>query len=525
MKKFLNTFTGLFLSVLTLLLFVHPLLAADDPVLSEIKTLLESYYVDDLNWDSFQAESPEALIAELGDPHSQYLKAEEMEEFIGAIEGEYAGIGVYLSSHILPEGVEISGLIPASPAEEAGMEIGDIIVRVDRKSLAGLSLDTVLEILLGPTGTQVEIEVKRGEIHRQMVLKRQDIKVPLLSCTKLDFHIAYINVDSFGDTAYRELLQVIADCRQAGVNKWIIDLQGNPGGYIDRAVDIAGIFVGSEIVTVLAERAGINGYQAQDLDMRVYDPVLVLIDENSASASEILAGALKDYHQGVLLGHSTYGKGTAQSIFPLANGDYLKLTTARFYSPLGFPIDGVGVEPDLPLSSPNILKAAELLLSDPPDGGAGSFELLAQGHQFLIDLNLARSPEYWGVWGEIAEALQYLPAYRAQGEEDYCLLTSTQLKHKGSWYYPQAQDLGRVEYDDNSREIWLYLSPADSWALNNDSIKLCPMSTGVQISCQVIRRGNLIRIQPEEELLPGEYWLMIKGLKSDTYLAQIGVQQ
>jgi carboxyl-terminal processing protease len=251
--------------------------------------------------------------------------------------------------------------------------------------------------------------------------------------------------------------------------------------------------------------------------------LLILLDENSASAAEILAAAIKDYHQGVLLGQCSYGKGTAQSIFPLSNGDYLKLTTARFYSPLGYTINGIGVEPDLPLKSLDMIKAALLLLSDPPDGGAGSVELLANGHIFIIDLALARSSEYWEVWGEVKGLLQYLPAYKAPGEADYSLFNSQQFQNQAGWYYPQARELGALDNYDNKQELLLYISP--SWELDQEQLQLRHAASGVEQPFRVIQEGNFIRIQPEEELLPGEYWLILEGLVEDTYLARIGIEQ
>lgn len=521
MKKIFNLPSGMLLSVLILLLFSHPLLAADDSVLDEIKTLIENYYVDELDLDSLNVSSPGDLISELGDPHSQYLSAEEMDEFIGSIEGQYAGIGVYLNGSLLAEGIEISGIIPDSPAEQAGIKTGDIIVRVDRESLKGLGLGTVQQMLLGPAGSKVEVEVKRGEKHHELILQRELIQIPQVSCTRLDFNTAYIDIASFSETACQDLLHMIAACRREGTDKWIIDLRGNPGGYIDAAVDIAGIFVGTQIVTVLEEREDVSRYHAQQLDTQVSDPVILLIDENSASASEIMAAALKDHHQGVLLGSTTYGKGTAQSIFPLSNGDYLKLTTARFYSPLGFSINGIGVEPDLPLQSSDLVKAAELLLSDPPDGGKGSFELLANGHEFVVDLSLARSQKYWEVWGDINSALRFLPAYKAQTEEDYSLLSSQQ--NKADWYYPRAIDLGNLDNYHNPRDLILYISSASD--LDNQQLELRHAASGAQLPFKMLEEGNFLMIQPEEEMLPGEYWLILRGMEGDTYLARIGVQQ
>ena len=172
-------------------------------------------------------------------------------------------------------------------------------------------------------------------------------------------------------------------------------------------------------------------------------------------------GGYKDYHQ-ILLGQCSYGKGTAQSIFPFLMEIILN-SLPPFYSPLGYTINGIGVEPDLPLKSLDMIKAALLLLSDPPDGGAGSVELLANGHIFIIALALARSSEYWEVWGEVKGLLQYLPAYKAPGEADYSLSTSQQFQNQAGWYYPQASRAGSLDNYDNKQELLLYISP--SWEL------------------------------------------------------------
>ncbi len=522
MTKYLRLKLGLLLAVLGLLIFPHFLLAADDPVFDYVKAMVETFYVDPVDVDSLNAHSSRDLIAKLGDPYSAYFTAAEFEEFMGSIEGQYAGIGVYLNDHMLPEGIEISGIIEGSPAEKAGLKAGDVIVSVDRKSIGGLALDSVCQMLLGPAGSQVQMEVKTGQVSKSITLVRQIINVPVVSSTLLDFNVAYIDIDSFSEQVDDDLARAIQSCREAGADKWIIDLQGNPGGYINSAVEMAGIFIGPEVVTVLKERNAIIPYYPDFAELSVNDPIIILIDENSASASEILAAALKDYRKAILVGATTYGKGTVQELYPLSNGDWLKLTTARFYSPAGSEINSVGVTPDLFFDSNNIIRAAELLLSDPEDGGEGAFELLENGHGFLIDLSLARSLPYWEAWGEIIDHLNYLPAYREVGGERYNLLTTAQVQDKVALYYPDASVIGSINNYRNGQDIVLYISMASESGCNEDNIEMCNAATGEQVEVAVEAGADkFITIKPAVDLLPGEYWVIFHDGQQAEFLGRI----
>ncbi len=502
-----------------------PVLAAPDSVLDEVQALVENFYVDPVDVDLLNTNSPQNLMAKLGDPFSVYLTAAEFEEFMGSIEGQYAGIGVYLNGQMLPEGIEISGIIGGSPAEKAGLKAGDVIVGIDQKIIGGLDLDAVCGMLLGPAGTRVQIEVKTGQANKNITLIRQIINIPVVNSTLLGFNTAYIDIDSFSDQSDQDLANTIASCRQSGADKWIIDLRGNPGGYINAAIEMAGLFIGPGIVTVLEERDTVTSYYPDQPELQMSDPIIILIDENSASASEILAAALKDHRKAILLGATTYGKGTVQEIYPLSNGDWLKLTTARFYSPLGIPINGVGVDPDLPLDSNNMIKAAELLLSDPPDGGAGSYELLANGHGFVVDLALARNSEYWEVWGDITGQLQYLPAYKEPGGERYNMLTLSQVQDKTALYYPKARTIGYADNYSSNRDIVLYIS-RDSAEWNEDNIDMRNASTGEEVEVAVeVSADKFIKIKPAVDLLPGEYWVIFSDGQQDEFLARIGINQ
>ncbi len=511
MKKYSPIIKGLLLAILGMLVFPYCLLAAPDEVFDEVQELVKTNYVDPIDIDSLNVHSSRELIAELGDRFSMYLTAAEFNNFMGSIEGQYAGIGVYLDAQMQPEGIGISGIIEGSPAEAGGLKAGDVIVKVNQNTISGLDIDIVCQMLLGSAGTEVQLEVKAGEAYKNFTMVRQVINIPVVTSTLLDFNTAYIDIDSFSDQADQDLEKNIESCLKAGADKWIIDLRGNPGGYITTAIEMAGIFIGSQVATVLEERNAIVSYYPDQPEIQVDDPIIILIDENSASASEILAAALKDYRKAVLIGATTYGKGTVQEIYPLSNGDWLKLTTARFYSPMGAVINGVGVEPDLALESTHMVKAAELLLSDPEDGGEGAFELLENGHEFLIDLSLARSPQFWKAWGEISDHLQFLPAYRPAGGERYHLLTPAQLQDKAALYYPNTSIIGSIDNYNNGGDIVLYVSMESDSGWNEDNIEIRNVETGEQVGAAAEEiADHFIEIKPDTDLLPGEYWVIVE---------------
>ncbi len=515
----------LLIALLGLLLLPGPLLAASDPVFDEVKALVEAFYVDPVDVKQLNVHSSQELLAKLGDEYSLYMTAAEFEEFIGVLEGEYAGIGVYLPNQTLERGIEIIGVIEGSPAQKAGLKAGDVIVKINRKNIAGMDLDTVCGMLLGPAGSRVQLEVETGAVSRDIELTRQIINIPVVDSTMLEFNIAWIDIASFSEDSHQELLQAILSSRQAGADKWIIDLRGNPGGYINAAIEMAGYFIGSGAVTVLEERDYITRYHPNQPEILVNDPIILLIDENSASASEILAAALKDHRQAVLLGETTYGKGTVQELYPLSNGDWLKLTTARFYSPLGIAINGVGVDPDFWLEDSHMIKAAELLLSDPSDGSAGSYELLANGQRFVVDLARARNTEYWQAWGDITDELQYLPAYKGAGEDKYSLLTPAQVRERASLYYPGVGELGSINNFSDSREIVLYVSRASDSSWSSDRFQLRHALSGEEMEVAAVIAGNFIKIRPQGELIPGEYWLVFDDGQQQEYLVRIGIGQ
>jgi carboxyl-terminal processing protease len=285
------------------------------------------------------------------DTYSAYLTPDQLGEVYAQIDGNFVGLGIELK---MDDGrLLIVRVITGSPAHQAGIRAGDHITTVDGQSIQGLNTDQAANLLLGEEGSTVVVSVVTpGQSPRELHIRRRRVDVPSIdSAEMLDpaFGIAYLRVNCFQKSTARDLEATLWDLHRQGMRRLIIDLRGNPGGLLTTAVDAVDLFLDRGLIvatrgrnihedfTYTARKGGTWGV-----------PLVVLIDENSASAAEIFAGAIRDHRRGTLVGARTYGKGSVQGIFPLSiDGAGVRLTTARFYSPNGLPYNRVGVEPDV----------------------------------------------------------------------------------------------------------------------------------------------------------------------------------
>jgi carboxyl-terminal processing protease len=285
------------------------------------------------------------------DEYSSFLTGDQMDEVLSQIEGNFVGLGVELKADI--DALLIVNVIPGGPADAAGIRGGERIVQVDGRSLREVSTETAADMLKGVEGSSVQVAVvsSTGET-RQLQLQRRRVEVPSVDRASLldrQHGVAYMRLTSFQKTTVRDVDAALWKLHREGMQCLILDLRGNPGGLLTASVDVVDRFVAQgAIVSTRGRSPGEDyDYQAQLVGTwRV--PLVVLIDENSASASEIFAGAIRDHHRGTLVGARSYGKGSVQGIFPLGTTHAgLRLTTARFYSPGGQPISRRGVQPDV----------------------------------------------------------------------------------------------------------------------------------------------------------------------------------
>ena len=295
----------------------------------------------------------------LNDPFTQYFNQPEAKRFTAETEGKFGGLGIEIS---LKDGIlTVITPIKGTPAYDAGILAGDAILKIDGKSTERLNLEDAVETLRGKIGTKVTLTVHHlgATVDAEITITRAEIKPASVEGAMLDpkSGIGYIQISQFTETCRDDMLAAVGDLQKQGLKGMIIDLRGNPGGLLDKAVDIADDFLSSGVIVSVRGRQpemtrtyNAHAHKGRNLEEL---PIIVVVDEGSASASEILAAALHDNNRSLLVGGRTYGKGSVQNVIPLGNGESLKMTTARYYRPNNEPIElHQGIMPDiyLPMS-------------------------------------------------------------------------------------------------------------------------------------------------------------------------------
>ena len=288
------------------------------------------------------------------DPHSAYLPNNEYEDLEHSSKGQYVGIGVDVAAD--NGRIVVKAVITPSPADSAGIDPGDIITSINDNPIKGRSLQEAIDELSGPPGSTVELSLTRpGASSRTLVLERELVKIPALNFRLLDETVGYFKIVYFHRESAADLKQTIESVQADGIelDGIILDLRDNPGGVLQPAIEMADGFLDEgEIVSTRGRNATMQmAFSAQQGQWLPGVPLVVLVDRGSASASEVLAGALQDNNRAVIIGERTFGKGSVQSVLPLRNGSGLKLTTARYYTPSGRSIQAQGIEPDIPVAS------------------------------------------------------------------------------------------------------------------------------------------------------------------------------
>lgn len=283
-----------------------------------------------------------------GDPYTVYLNGEEAKEFQDQLNGTFSGIGAELGQDE-DNNIVIVAPIEGFPAAKAGLRPQDVIVSVNGESTAGMSIDKAVSKIRGPKDTQVELRVLRNKSEDLTIkITRADIKLPSIKTEILDGNIGYMQIIQFGNDTSLLAAEAARNFKDKGVKGVILDLRGNPGGTLDSSIDVASLWI-PRGETVLQQKRGdkvVSTAPATGNDILKGMPTVVLINEGSASASEIVAGALKDHKAAKLIGTKTYGKGSVQELKLFAGGSELKVTVARWYTPGGQNIDKKGISPD-----------------------------------------------------------------------------------------------------------------------------------------------------------------------------------
>ena len=315
---------------------------AQAALFEEVFQHLRRDYVDTLADSALYRRAVAGVVEELGDPHSVYLDPKRLSQLEETTNGHYAGVGIQMD--VRDSGITVIATLPGTPAERAGIQTGDRIVEVDGKSTAGLTADEALRALRGAAGSTVKTSVERPGLPSRLAftMTRTEIAVnPVQHAVLLPDGVGYVSLAVFSSDAARDLTNAIDSLRSAGAHSLILDLRGDPGGLLDQGIGVADLFLdaGKRIVSTRGRSPEENQTYTDQAPQRYANvPLVVLTDSGTASASEIVAGALQDHDRALLVGTTTYGKGSAQRVFHLDAGA-VKLTTARWYTPSGRSID------------------------------------------------------------------------------------------------------------------------------------------------------------------------------------------
>ncbi len=318
--------------------------------LDAIEEIVDDYYYkDDLEEEKLVEGAYRGMLDAVGDPYTCYYSAEELESLMEDTNGVYYGIGAYVSLTEDGSYPQITSPIAGSPAEEADLRPGDIIYEINGESTYGMDLDSAVMLIKGMEGSTVDLTIARSTEtdYLYITVERRRVEAPTVEYEMFENGLAYIQITQFSDVTVDQFADALATMRGSDMKGLIIDLRANPGGSLTAVVNIARMLLPKGLVVYTEDKYGHREEYSCDGKNEFELPLVVLIDGNSASASEVLAGAIKDYEIGTLVGTQTFGKGIVQQVFSLEDGSAVKVTTSSYYSPKGINIHGEGIAPDL----------------------------------------------------------------------------------------------------------------------------------------------------------------------------------
>lgn len=340
-------------------------------VLSDPGNVQKLEYLEKLIDENYLGEKKEEDLAEglyigliygLGDPYSVYYTAEDYEEENSSTEGVYEGIGILMQKNT-EGGVKVVECYEGGPGEQAGLKEGDIISAVDGTDITEMETSQVSEMIKNSESGQVVLTVHREEVEEplEITVEIRDVELPSVFHEMLNDETGYIRITEFKGVTYEQYMTAFSDLSDQGMEKLVVDLRDNPGGLLSSVCDILNEILPEGLIVYTEDKYGNRTEEKSDGENSLDMPLAVLVNENSASASEIFAGAVQDYGIGTIVGTNTYGKGVVQSIYPLSDGSAVKLTVANYYTPNGNNINEVGIQPDVEVAvAPELLNKDEI---------------------------------------------------------------------------------------------------------------------------------------------------------------------
>lgn len=321
---------------------------------SIIKQYIDKYFMEDVDNDILTEGIYKGMLESLNDPYSVYYTKDEVESLKQSSEGEYVGLGISVTQNNETKVITVTKVYDDSPAKDAGIESGDTIYSVNDNVLTDETLDELLVDIKGEEGKEVKMQLKRGEETIDADMKLREVLIDVVSYEMLEDNIGYIIIDQFTGTSTEQVEEAINDLKSQGMERIIVDLRDNPGGQLECIQAILNYFLPKDKLLLYSEtKDGEQEKYYTENDGLITDmPLCVLVNENSASASEVFAGVVKCYDRGKLVGTKTFGKGIMQSTFGLSDGTAIKLTIGKYYLPDDSNIHGIGIEPDYEVKLP-----------------------------------------------------------------------------------------------------------------------------------------------------------------------------
>lgn len=348
----------------------RPANAIDSSALQELADTIDSqyYFYDDKKLDNDQLldAAMRGMVSKLDDPYAQYFTEDEYKKLLSDNAGDYVGIGISIQ---VPDetGAKVISVYSGSPADLAGIRKGDFITKVNGKTTAEKSLDEVITYFSSDFTVPDELTYLRDGVETTVSVLRAEVHIARVTSSVLDGNIGYVHISEFNGSVATDFTSAVDALKQQGINKLIVDLRDNPGGGLTEVLNVAYKLIPQDkvIVSIRSNKGDEDVYKSQGTEQ--YDmPIVVLVNSGSASASELLIGALKDYGIATIVGTQTFGKGIVQSYFHLSNNKgWVKMTTDAYYTPNGVCIHGVGITPDLVVTLPDELKDISVDLLDP----------------------------------------------------------------------------------------------------------------------------------------------------------------
>ena len=317
---------------------------------SVLQNIIDRYFLFDEDMTKVEDGIYAGMMNGLGDPYTVYYTKEEYKALNEDTEGKYSGIGAVVSQNPNSKIITIVKIFDNSPANDAGLQVGDIIYKIDGEEVAGTDMDILVKTKIrGEEGTSFKMTVLRGDDRKEVELDltRRSIEVETVAGKMLDNNIGYIAVSQFDAVTSEQFKSNIESLQSQGMTKLIVDLRGNPGGLLDQVVDMLDYILPEGLVLYTEDKYGEREEYYSDGSHELKIPMVVLVNENSASASEVFTATFRDFEWGKVVGKTTFGKGIVQNVLPLGDGTAVKITTQHYYPPSGYDLHKVGIKPDL----------------------------------------------------------------------------------------------------------------------------------------------------------------------------------